>query len=118
VFGLIVFQLGKLVIFFPSIVTKGNNTMSNRHQDGSAGDANYGVIGTNYRRYRQPDPHIASFILEALGDARTVLNVGAGAGSYEPVDRSVTAVEPSPMIRSTPAWRHSPCINGKTSRRA
>ena len=55
--------------------------MSNRHQDGSAGDANYGVIGTNYRRYRQPDSHIAGFILEALGDARTVLNVGAGAGA-------------------------------------
>lgn len=74
--------------------------MSNRHQDGSAGDANYGVIGTNYRRYRQPDPHIAGFILDALGNAKTVLNVGAGAGSYEPVDRSVTAVEPSESMRA------------------
>jgi len=74
--------------------------MSNRHQDGSAGDANYGVIGTNYRRYRQPDPHIASFIVKALGEAQTVLNVGAGAGSYEPTDRAVTAVEPSGSMRS------------------
>lgn len=74
--------------------------MSKRHEDGSAGDANYGVIGSNYRRYRQPDPHIARFILEAMGDARSVLNVGAGAGSYEPTDRQVTAVEPSESMRA------------------
>ena len=74
--------------------------MSNRHNDGSAGDANYGVIGTDYTRYRQPDPHIAAFIHRALGDARTVLNVGAGAGSYEPTDRQVTAVEPSASMRA------------------
>lgn len=73
--------------------------MHNRHQDGSAGDANYGVIGSGYTRYRQPDPHIAEFIRAALGDAKTVLNVGAGAGSYEPVDRQVTAVEPSASMR-------------------
>ena len=74
--------------------------MNDRHQDGSAGDANYGVIGTGYTRYRQPDPHIAEFIRAALGDAGTVLNVGAGAGSYEPVDRDVTAVEPSASMRA------------------
>ncbi|MGV1756797.1 class I SAM-dependent methyltransferase [Rhizobium sp. A22-96] len=74
--------------------------MNSRHQDGSAGDANYGVIGTGYTRYRQPDPHIAEFIRQALGDAATVLNVGAGAGSYEPVDRKVTAVEPSASMRA------------------
>jgi SAM-dependent methyltransferase len=74
--------------------------MSRRHQDGSAGDANYGAIGTGYTNYRQPDPHIAAFIREALGPARTVLNVGAGAGSYEPVDREVTAVEPSAAMRA------------------
>jgi len=74
--------------------------MTNRHQDGSAGDANYGVIGTGYTRYRQPDPHIAEFIRQALGEAETVLNVGAGAGSYEPVDRDVTAVEPSASMRA------------------
>ena len=73
--------------------------MSERHQDGSAGDAKYGVIGRGYVGYRQPDPHIAGFITAALGDARTVLNVGAGAGSYEPVDRDVTAVEPSASMR-------------------
>lgn len=74
--------------------------MHGRYQDGSAGDANYGVIGSGYRAYRQPDPHIAQFILEALGDAATVLNVGAGAGSYEPIDRKVTAVEPSASMRA------------------
>lgn len=75
-------------------------TVSGRHQDGSAGDANYGVIGKGYVSYRKPDPHIADFIVRALGEARTVLNVGAGAGSYEPVDRQVTAVEPSASMRA------------------
>jgi SAM-dependent methyltransferase len=70
-----------------------------RHADGSAGDANYGTIATGYASYRQPDPHIAAFIGRHLGDTRTVLNVGAGAGSYEPVDRQVTAVEPSASMR-------------------
>jgi len=74
--------------------------MISRHGDGSAGDANYGVIGGGYTRYRQPDPQIAAFIRNALGDAQTVLNVGAGAGFYEPVDRSVTAVEPSASMRA------------------
>ncbi len=74
--------------------------MQGRYQDGSAGDANYGVIGSGYTNYRQPDPHIAEFIRAALGDAKTVLNVGAGAGSYEPVDRQVTAVEPSASMRA------------------
>lgn len=74
--------------------------MSTRHADGSAGDANYGVIGTNYTNYRQPEPFIADFIRKALGDAAEVLNVGAGAGSYEPRDRKVTAVEPSASMRA------------------
>jgi len=71
-----------------------------RHQDGSAGDANYGAIGQGYVRFRQPDPRIAAFIHRVIGDAETVLNVGAGAGSYEPTDRSVTAVEPSASMRA------------------
>lgn len=52
-----------------------------RRQDGSAGDADYGVIGKTYSDYRRPDPRIARAVWDALGDARTVLNVGAGAGS-------------------------------------
>ncbi|RDU99475.1 class I SAM-dependent methyltransferase [Trinickia dinghuensis] len=74
--------------------------MKNRHDDGSAGDANYGAIGVDYTVYRKPDPHIEGFIAEALVDARSVLNVGAGAGSYEPVNRNVTAVEPSASMRA------------------
>jgi SAM-dependent methyltransferase len=74
--------------------------MSSRHTDGSAGDANYGLIGEGYAQYRRPDPRIAATIGRALGSARTVLNVGAGAGSYEPVDRHVTAVEPSASMRA------------------
>ncbi len=74
--------------------------MTERFNDGSAGDADYGVIGTGYTVYRQPDPFIARLIRDALGDARKVLNVGAGAGSYEPVDREVTAVEPSAAMRA------------------
>ena len=60
----------------------------------------YDSIGINYAQLRQPDPRIAAAIHAALGEAATVLNVGAGTGSYEPVDRQVTAVEPSlEMIR-------------------
>jgi SAM-dependent methyltransferase len=57
--------------------------------------ARYDTIGVNYAELRRPDPRIARVIAEALGPARTVLNVGAGTGSYEPDDRVVTAVEPS-----------------------
>jgi SAM-dependent methyltransferase len=71
-----------------------------RTGDGSAGDADYGAIGTSYTHYRRPDPRIAARIGEALGTARTVLNVGAGAGSYEPADRAVTPVEPSASMRA------------------
>jgi len=79
--------------------------MVTRQRDGSAGDADYSRIGDGYARIRQPDPRIAARILSALGDAVTVLNVGAGAGSYEPVDREVTAVEPSASMRAQrPAW--------------
>ena len=60
----------------------------------------YDEIGVGYRKLRRPDPRIAAAIALALGDATTVVNVGAGAGSYEPVDRSVIAVEPAKtMIR-------------------
>src|SRR5689334_20111287 len=62
--------------------------------------ANYDIIGNNYAELRKPDPRIARIIATALGSAQTVLNVGAGAGSYEPADRSLIAVEPSrEMIR-------------------
>lgn len=71
-----------------------------RQDDGSAGDVNYAQIGGTYSRYRQPEPAIAAQIHRALGDAETVLNVGAGAGSYEPSHCQVTAVEPSASMRA------------------
>lgn len=71
-----------------------------RRADGSAGDVDYGEIGGSYAGYRQSDPVIAAQIVAVLGSARTVLNVGAGAGSYEPADREVTAVEPSASMRA------------------
>jgi SAM-dependent methyltransferase len=64
----------------------------------------YDRIGGSYQATRKPDPRLAALILEALGDARSVLNVGAGAGSYEPADREVVAVEPSAtMIAQRPS---------------
>jgi SAM-dependent methyltransferase len=63
----------------------------------------YDRIGTTYTATRQADPRIAAAIDRALGDARTVVNVGAGAGAYEPSGREVTAVEPSEaMIAQRP----------------
>jgi SAM-dependent methyltransferase len=60
----------------------------------------YDTIGPGYRNYRRPEPRLAAAIWRALGQANTVVNVGAGAGSYEPTDRFVVAVEPSmTMIR-------------------
>lgn len=82
-----------------------------RFPDGSAGDADYGSIGAGYALIRQPDPRIAAQFHAALGDARTVLNVGAGAGSYEPLDREVTAVEPSASMRAQRPATLSPAVD-------
>lgn len=68
-----------------------------------AGASSYDAIGHGYRARRVPDPRIAAAISKALGDARTVVNVGAGAGSYEPRDRPTVAIEPSlVMARQRP----------------
>jgi SAM-dependent methyltransferase len=64
-----------------------------------AGDVDYAKIGLGYATLRRPDPRIAALIHAALGEARTVLNVGAGAGSYEPLDRHVIAIEPAAAMR-------------------
>jgi SAM-dependent methyltransferase len=66
----------------------------------SAMSAKYDIIGRNYAELRRPDGRIARIIESALGSVQTVLNVGAGTGSYEPTGRFVIAVEPSrEMIR-------------------
>jgi SAM-dependent methyltransferase len=58
----------------------------------------YDSIGAGYAAARQADPHWQAAILTALDGARSVLNVGAGAGSYEPAGRRVLAVEPSSVM--------------------
>lgn len=87
-----------------------------RFDDGSAGDVDYGAIGREYARYRQPESAIAARILAALGDSRTVLNVGAGAGSYEPTDRTVLAVEPSATMRAQRPRHLLPAIDAVAER--
>ncbi|MBS1702065.1 MAG: methyltransferase domain-containing protein [Armatimonadetes bacterium] len=75
------------------------------------GDVDYSVHGIGYATQRQPDPRIAAMIHEALGPAQTVLNVGAGTGSYEPEDRVVIAVEPSATMRSQRPLHLAPAID-------
>lgn len=70
----------------------------------------YDVIGRTYAVGRRTDPRIAAVIWAALGDAETVLNVGAGTGSYEPTDRDVTAVEPSAVMREQRPAGAAPCV--------
>lgn len=72
----------------------------------------YDSIGTTYTVTRRTEPRIAERIWAALGDARTVLNVGAGTGSYEPTDRQVLAVEPSALMRSQRRPDAAPCLAG------
>src|SRR6185295_4037628 len=70
----------------------------------------YDAIGTTYSATRRTEPRIAAQVWAALGDARTVLNVGAGTGSYEPADREVTAVEPSAVMRAQRPEGAAPCV--------
>ena len=76
----------------------------------------YDTIGRGYTGQRRADPRVAAAIRVALGDARRVVNVGAGSGSYEPPDLSVLAVEPSrEMIRQRPAGA-APAVQGVAER--
>jgi len=70
----------------------------------------YEEHGRSYGRHRRADPRIAEWIHAALRDARTVLNVGAGSGSYEPEDRWVLAVEPSATMRAQRPATAAPAI--------
>lgn len=70
----------------------------------------YDTIGATYTVTRRTEPRIAVRVWAALGDARTVLNVGAGTGSYEPPGRNVTAVEPSAVMRAQRPAGASPCV--------
>lgn len=76
----------------------------------------YDRIGRTYAVGRRTDPRIAARIWAALGDAETVLNVGAGTGSYEPPDRDVTAVEPSAVMRRQRPASAAPCVAASAER--
>ncbi|MFC5827345.1 methyltransferase domain-containing protein [Nonomuraea insulae] len=76
-----------------------------------AGDFDYDRHGHGYAQQRRTDPRIAAQVLDALGQARTVINVGAGAGSYEPEDRHVVAVEPSAAMRAQRPLHLAPAVN-------
>jgi DNA-binding transcriptional MerR regulator len=85
-------------------------TMTPQEQLGMFGARLYDEIGGAYPATRRTEPRIAARIWDALGDARTVLNVGAGTGSYEPPGREVTAVEPSAVMRAQRPAGAAPCV--------
>jgi ubiquinone/menaquinone biosynthesis C-methylase UbiE len=74
--------------------------------------AAYDRLGVNYHDFRRADPRIAAKIWAALGDARSVVNVGAGTGSYEPGDRDVVAVEPSRLMINKRPPGAAPALEG------
>src|SRR5262245_12439910 len=76
----------------------------------------YDTIGATYALTRRTESRIAAQVWAALGDARTVLNVGAGTGSYEPPDRQVLAVEPSAVMRSQRRVGAAPCVAADAER--
>jgi SAM-dependent methyltransferase len=72
----------------------------------------YDRIGTTYTTTRAADPRIEAAIWAALGDARSVANVGAGSGAYEPTDRDVVAIEPSTTMIEKRALDAAPAVQG------
>ncbi|SDH14334.1 class I SAM-dependent methyltransferase [Nonomuraea jiangxiensis] len=81
-----------------------------------AGDFDYDRHGHGYAQQRRTDPRIAARVEAALGQARTVINVGAGAGSYEPEDRHVVAVEPSAAMRAQRPRHLAPAVDATAER--
>ena len=84
--------------------------------DDSTEIARYDRIGSEYAMTRREDPRLARRILAALGNARTVVNVGAGAGSYEPRDRHVIAIEPSEVMAAQRPAELAPAIRADAGR--
>lgn len=75
--------------------------------------ARYDSIGHGYAGTRREDPRLSKLVADALGDARSVVNVGAGAGSYEPRDRYVLAIEPSDVMAAQRPREIPPAIRGE-----
>ncbi|HWI96897.1 MAG TPA: class I SAM-dependent methyltransferase [Solirubrobacterales bacterium] len=74
--------------------------------------AAYDEIGVNYSDFRRADPRIEARVWAALGDARSVANIGAGTGSYEPRDREVIAIEPSSLMIAKRPEGAAPALQG------
>lgn len=72
----------------------------------------YDTIGRQYSSTRREDPRLRERIHAALGDSRTVVNVGAGTGSYEPLDRHVIAIEPSDVMAEQRPPELAPALRG------
>lgn len=70
----------------------------------------YDSIGSGYADTRREDARILARVEAALGDARTVVNVGAGTGSYEPPGRHVIAIEPSDVMAQQRPREKAPAI--------
>jgi DNA-binding transcriptional MerR regulator len=90
--------------------------MTPEQQLGMFGARLYDAIGGAYTATRHTEPRIAEQVWDALGDAQTVLNVGAGTGSYEPPGREVTAVEPSAVMRAQRPAGAAPCVAAAAER--
>lgn len=78
----------------------------------TGGEARYERIGHGYATARREDPRIAAAVREALGPVRTVVNMGAGTGNYEPADLDVVAVEPSTVMIAQRQGRPAPAVRG------
>ncbi len=76
----------------------------------------YDTIGEGYTDYRRADPRIAAAITRTLGNAETIINIGAGAGSYEPCDRQLVAVEPSPAMLAQRRTGAAPAVQAFANR--
>jgi len=82
----------------------------------AANAVRYDRIGQGYAQTRREDPRFAAAIRTALGEARTVVYVGAGTGSYEPRDRHVVATQPSDVMAAQRAGEASPAIRASAAR--
>src|SRR5688500_17968710 len=76
----------------------------------------YDRIGVGYAPHRRPDPRLAQLLRAALRSAKSVVNIGAGTGSYEPADRFVVAVEPSGTMLDQRPPGSAPAIRGIAER--
>jgi SAM-dependent methyltransferase len=93
--------LARQLVVHEELTPPGSSSLMTRRNGMS--ETRYDTIGRTYAATRRPDPRIATRLVEALGDARSVVNIGAGTGAYEPRDRLVIAIEPSrTMIQQRP----------------